>query len=281
MLDEACSLGDAHACAFVGRMWIDGRGVPRDVARGMAALTNACDGGVALACIVAVRWLNQPLNARDLPDASELRTRFGVEHACLTGEPGSCFQVGLLLYFGREGYPRDRARAALAYERGCDLGAARACNNLGDALAYGEGVERDVIRSAALFDKACRLGEAMGCANSGFMFERGEGVTRDRARARDLYREACVSGDVYGCLHAEMLAAQDAGAPRDPQRALSYWRRACERANAQACAFLGVMYEDGPDGLLRDADKSLEAMNRACNLGHPRACEWVKAHPDE
>jgi TPR repeat protein len=78
-----------------------------------------------------------------------------------------------------------------------------------------------------------------------------------------------------------MLAAQDAGAPRDPQRALSYWRRACERANAQACAFLGVMYEDGPDGLLRDADKSLEAMNRACNLGHPRACEWVKAHPDE
>jgi uncharacterized protein len=280
MLGEACTLGEPRACAFVGRMWIDGRGVARDVEHGIDMLMRACDGGVMLACVVGVRWLSEPLHSQDLPDATDLGTRFEVEHGCLTGESQACFQAGVCFYFGRHGFPRDRVRAALAYQRGCDFGAAIACNNLGDALAYGEGVARDVIRSARMFDKACRLGEAMGCANSAYMLEHGEGVVRDRGRARDLYRESCVSGEVYGCLHAEMLAAQDAGAPHDPERALSYWRRACGLADARACAFVGVIYEDGPDGLARDGDKSLQAMNRACGLGDGRACEWMKQHPD-
>jgi TPR repeat protein len=278
MLEEACSLGDARACSFVGRMWLDGRGVARDVGKGIAALVRACDEGVALACMVGVRWLSQPLYAREFPDASQLNARLGVEHACLSGEASSCSEVGLRFYFGRNGFPRDRARAARAYERGCDLGGGLACNNLGDALAYADGVDRDLVRSAAMFERACRLGEAMGCANLGYMFEHGEGVSRDRPRARELYRDACASGDVYGCIHAEMLARQDAGAPRDPPRALAYWQRACAIADARACAYVGVMYEDGVDGLSRDAEKSNDAMNRACSLGDPRACEWMKSH---
>lgn len=110
------------------------------------------------------------------------------------------------------------------------------------------------------------------------MFERGEGVARDRGRARDLFRAACASGEVYGCLHAEMLAAEDAGAPRDPERALAHWRRACVASDPRACAFVGLIYEDGPDDLARDTDKSLEAMNRGCRLGSAYACEWVKEH---
>jgi TPR repeat protein len=280
MLGDACSLGDARACAFAGRLWIDGRAVARDPGRGIEMLVRACDAGERLACVVAVHWLAEAAHARDVPDASDLRKRLEEEHACLTSEPEACYQVGLLFYFGADSYPRDRARAAQAYERGCDLGDARACNNLGDALAYGEGVERDVARSEAMFDKACRLGEALGCANSGYMFEHGEGVQRDRPRARALYREACSSGEVYGCLHAEMLSAQDAGTPRDPERALAAWQSACSRRDAHACAFVGVVYEDGPDGLARDSAKSLDAMTRACSLGYERACEWVKTHPN-
>ena len=273
-LTEACSLGDVGACSFAGRLWLDGRGVPRDEKRGLGLLARACDGGVALACVVAVR----SLGTGDDADAVDLRARLESEHACLVGEAEACYEVGLLYYSGHNALARDRSRAVEAYERGCRLGAAQACNNLGDALAYGDGVGRDVVQSAAMFDKACRKGEALGCANWGQMFERGEGVARDRAQARDLYRRACASGEVYGCLHAEMLAAQDAGAPRDPEGALVYWRRACGRRDARACAYVGIIYEDGPDGLARDADKSLEAMRQACRLGEGRACEWMKDH---
>ena len=279
MFESACSYGDAGACFYIGRLRLDGRGVDRDEQRGIDTLVRACDDGVAPACMVGSRWLADPVHSEDRPDATDLRARLETERACLEAERTECYQVGLSFYFGRDAFPKDRVRAAGAYQRGCDLGDARACNNLADALAYGEGVGRDLARSASLFDRACRLGEALGCSNSGLMFEMGMGVLRDRARARELYRGACVSGDIYGCLHAEMLSAQDAGAPRDSQQALVYWGRACARGIAKACAYVGIIYEDGPDGLTRDGDKSLEAMKRACRLGDERACEWVKEHP--
>ena len=150
------------------------------------------------------------------------------------GQADACFQVGVLFYYGRESFPRDRTRASTSFARGCDLGDARACNNVGDALAYGDGVGRDVESAAAAFLKACRLGEALGCANLGYMAEYGEGVARDVARARTLYRQACRAGDAWGCLHVDLLAAEDAGAPREPTSALAHWRSACEQGPERA-----------------------------------------------
>jgi hypothetical protein len=278
-LSDACSLGDARACGFAGRMWLDGRGVTRDAERGIRMLVRACDDGVALACMVAVRWLADTNNARDVKDAPELRARLDAEHGCLTSTAEDCFRVGLDYYYGRQSFPRDRVRSVEAYARGCDLGHGIACNNLGDALEYGEGVPRDLPRAAATYDRACHVGEALGCSNLGHLLERGEGVSRDLPRARALYRESCTSGDVYGCLHAEMLAAVEVGAPRDPQRALDRWRRACDARDARACTFVGVVYEDGPDGFARDEARSLQAMTRACDLGNRRGCDWIKVHP--
>lgn len=282
MLAEACSLDDPRGCAFAGRLWLDGRGVSRDVHRGLAMLLQACDGGVAMACAVMSRWLGAGNNAHDVDDAQPLLARVEAEHTCLIGQPDACFQVGVLFYYGRDSFPRDRARASRAFARGCDLGDPRACNNVGDGLAYGDGVGRDVERAAAAFLKACRLGEALGCANLGYMAEYGEGVVRDVGRARALYRQACRAGDVYGCLHVDLLAAEDAGAPREPVRALAHWRMGCDRGrDARACAFVGVIYEDGPNGVGRDEAKSLQAMGRACDLGERRACDWVKSHSDD
>ena len=289
MFAEGCSLGDARACGFAGRLWLDrgtrdGSTSPSgpDAGKALEMLLSACDGGFDLACWVGDHWLSNPMHGRELPSAPDLRTRFEAEGACLLGNAEECYRVGVDYYFGRGSLARDRVRAVRAYGRGCDLGDPGACNNLADALAYGEGTERDVTRAAALFDKACRLGYALGCANLGFMAEHGEGIAPDTARARALYRDACVSGDVYGCLHAEMLAAQDAGAPRDPMQALAHFERACERsANAKACAFVGLLYEDGPDGKARDEAKSSQAMSRACKLGERRACEWMKFHLED
>jgi TPR repeat protein len=279
MLGDACSLDDARGCVFAGRLSLDGHGAPRDVRHGIDLLTRGCDGGVAMGCAVAAAWLGEPSHAAEVPGAQDLLARLEGQRTCLAGQSEACFQIGVLFYYGRDAFPRDRARSSKAFSRGCDLGDARACNNLGDAQAYGDGVGRDVESAAASFLKACRLGEALGCANLGYMAEHGEGVARDTGRARTLYRQACTTGDVYGCLHLDILAAEDAGAPRDPDGALAHWRHACEHErSARACAFVGVMYEDGPDGVARDEAKSLEAMTRACTLGESRACTWVKSH---
>jgi len=281
MLADACELDDARACSFAGRLWLDGHGVARDPERGMAMLLHACDGGFATACVVGGRALAESDEA-DVKDLLKQRARFDLEQACWSGQADSCYRAGLFFYFGREEFPRDVRRATKLYERGCNLGDSRACNNLGDAFAYGDGVSRDVERAASLFERACRLGEALGCANLGYMAEHGEGVARDEARARSLYRDACTTGDVYGCIHSQMMAAQAEGAPRDPDRALAHWREGCDRRrDANACAFVGILYEDGPDGLSRDEAKSAEAMSQACELGNDRACDWIKARGDD
>lgn len=282
MFDEACALRDAPACNFAGRLALEGHGVPRDVKRGLDLLEQSCDGGFAIACAAGAAWLTEPSHATEVEFASETRSRLEVTQACLSGQADDCYELGLSYYFGRESFPLDRARAAQAYERACDLGDTRACNNLGDALAYGEGMARDVVHAAELFRRACRNGEALGCANLGYMVEHGEGIDRDLRAARDLYGDACSTGEVYGCLHSAMLAAVTAGAPSDPVGALAHWKRRCDQArNAESCAFLGILYEDGPDGKARDEAKSHEAMSRACKLGERRACEWLKGHVEE
>jgi TPR repeat protein len=282
MFGEACALKDARACGYAGRLLLAGHGVARDVDRGLAMLEESCDGGFVIACAAAVRWLGDASHAAEVQTASEMHARLEIKQACLSGQADACYQEGLSHYYGRDSFPADHARAVKAYSRACDLGDSHGCNNFADSLAYGDGIGRDVGRAASLFSRACHLGEALGCANLGYMVEHGEGVTRDVSRARGLYHDACITGEVYGCLHSAMLVALDAGAPRDPVKALAHWRLGCERdKNAQSCAFVGLLYEDGPDGLTRDEAKSHEAMSRACELREPRACEWVKAHVEE
>jgi uncharacterized protein len=282
MFTEACASEDWPACNFAGRLVLEGHGVPRDVKRGLELIEQSCDGGFSIACAVGAGWLAEARHASEVESASETRARFEVKLACFSGQADDCYALGLSYYFGRESFPSDRPRAVRAYGRACDLGDARACNNLGDALAYGLGVGRDVVRAAELFARACHSGEALGCGNLGYMAEHGEGLARDIKRARDLYRDACATGEVYGCLHSAMRVAVDAGAPDDPVGALAHWQRGCDRdRNAQSCAFVGLLYEDGPDGLARDEAKSDEAMTQACKLGERRACEWLKARVEQ
>jgi TPR repeat protein len=281
MLEGSCSQDDASACAFAGRLRLDGRGVAKDTEAGLRLLSRGCDGGVALACLVGAKFLGDASASGSGDESPDLQHRFEIEYACLSAQAEACFQAGVMFRLGQEGFPQDAANAVRQYTRGCNLGESRACNNLGDALAYGEGVDRDLGRAADTFAKACRLGEALGCANYAYRLEHGSGVARDVSRARALYKDACSTGSVYGCLHADLLAAQAPSVPRDPARALAHWEHDCERArSARACAFVGLLYDDGPDGLQRDETKSLQAMSRGCDLGETRACDWVRMHQD-
>jgi hypothetical protein len=260
-------------------MWLEGRGVAKDPEQGLVMLSRACEEGIALDCMVGIRWLAEPAHAQAVRAGGVVRERLEKEHGCVTGAGDTCLELGIALEAGRPPFARDPVRAAVEYGRGCDLGNGFACNNLGDAFEYGRSVPRDLSRAASLYERACHAGRPLGCANLGHLVEHGEGVAQDPARARRLYRESCAAGDVYGCFHAQMMAAEDAGAPRDPQRSVTHWQRACDARDARGCAFVGLLFEDGPDGFARDEARSGRAMKHACDLGLRPACEWVEEHP--
>jgi TPR repeat protein len=284
MFADACDQGDPRACGFGGRLLLDGRGVAPDAEHGIAMLAQACDDGDVAACAVAIRWLGDPSHKSSAEDDGDMRSRLESESSCWLGQPDPCFQVGRLFTGGGDGVSADPRRALRAFERGCELGERVSCNELGDALEYGDGAPRDLERAAALFERSCRLGAPIGCANLGYLAEHGEGVARDPARARALYGASCAAGETYGCRHIEMMAAQGAagGMPRDPSAALAYFQRGCDvRRDARACAFLSLLYLDGPDGLARDLPKSARTLATACRLGYRAACGWMREVPDE
>jgi hypothetical protein len=279
-LVEGCKLGDPRACGFAGRMALEGHGIARDVARGVRMLATACDQDVDEACSEAVAWLTPAEHAHEDSTFAGLRDQLEAEHACLAGLADDCHRAGQGFYDGVGGVIQNRVLGTREEERGCRLGNARACNYFGIALHYGDGLPRDVHRATLMFERACDLGEAIagegrsprsGCANVGYMLERGLGIAKDLRRARKLYVDACNVGDAYGCFHADMMASRP---PEDPARAVALWSRECQANDSRACAFLGILYEDGPDGFSRDEDKAAEAMKRACELGNGRACEW-------
>jgi len=82
-------------------------------------------------------------------------------------------------------------RAADYYKRGCDLGDAVGCVNLGLMLLTGRDLPADPGTAATLFQRACDRGDMAGCGNAGLLYANGRGVPRDTERGRGLLRRAC------------------------------------------------------------------------------------------
>ncbi len=58
-----------------------------------------------------------------------------------------------------------------AYKKGCDLGNAKACTNLGYMYGTGKGVAENKYKAVELYRKGCNGGNARGCTNLGNLLE--------------------------------------------------------------------------------------------------------------
>jgi uncharacterized protein len=284
LFERACTLGDAPGCNFAGRLYLDdghdGHIAARDPARGLDLLARACDAGVILSCDVAAAYLGDAKNESDLQGKSDPEwsaLRFTTEAECYRAKEESCFRAGLGFYTGDDGFPKDAKESTRFYGKGCDLGNLASCNNLANAIYYGDGCAADVARAAALWQDTCRGGEQLACANVGFVTEYGDGVARDMKRAEELYTASCANGSTYGCMHAAMMAEYHRGVPHDPAQAVEHWKKACEAKVFAACGFLGVMYEDGK-GVARDSARADALFHRGADGGDARCRAWISQH---
>lgn len=81
-----------------------------------------------------------------------------------------------------------RARAAVIYQKGCDLGSAEACRSLGSYLEDSGLVPRDLPRAARLFERGCALKDAIACNGLSHLYHDARGVPFDPVR-EDHYRK--------------------------------------------------------------------------------------------
>ena len=91
--------------------------------------------------------------------------------------------------------PEVRAQAAALFQKGCDLGVAASCRELGIWLEDSDLVPRDLPRSAGLYQRGCALADAAACGYLGLLYYDGRGVPYDPAQALKYREVACSLGD--------------------------------------------------------------------------------------
>jgi TPR repeat protein len=92
------------------------------------------------------------------------------------------------------------------YRKGCDLGNALGCMNLGSRYREGRGVPHDLALADRYLDKACRLDHADACHSQGQLVLARGGVAAT-AEARHLFQQACTLGSGWGCRAARDLGS--------------------------------------------------------------------------
>ncbi len=192
--EQACDGGDAKGCELLGRIYEEGKGVAKNLARAAQLYKQACDGGDAEGC-ANLGFAHQQGEgvAKDLSRAAQLH-----KQACDGGYAFACAALGVSYGHGY-GVAKDLARAAQLFRQSCNAGDAFGCGALGVAYTNGNGVPKDPERAARLFKQSCEGGDARGCANLGVACLGGAGVAKDPERAAQLFKQSCDAGDLEVC----------------------------------------------------------------------------------
>jgi TPR repeat protein len=219
--EASCEGGDFERCIDLAFERVNASGRGGDFAKAdVDAVERACVGGSSRGC-----WALGPRAKLTVLDEA---CDAGVLEAC---RPQSHYELPI-------------PRTTSLRKRGCDLGSAIDCRELGEA-------ERDAGRFAdalAHFERVCpsirrdreyRDVDAKGCVEAARRYRDGKDAPRDADRAVELFTNACfaegrLNPRGYGCVELAAMFDTGDGVPKDPDRALDLLAGACS-ADRTAC----------------------------------------------
>jgi TPR repeat protein len=185
--------------------------------------------------------------------AAALRAFSGPSAESLCTDGLGCNAAGASYAEATDASDADLAMAARLFKRGCDLGHAPACNNLGLAHAGGRGVPQDHVRAMGAFERACSGGFAEGCSNQGTLFEHGLGVPVNVGDAQRAYNQACRRGSALGCSNLGVLYSEGRGVEVNEGTAARLFAEACRAGSQVGCTNLFASEHRSKDSLAAEA----------------------------
>lgn len=207
---RACELKDERGCYNFGVANAGGIGTQRDLKRAVIAYNESCSGsnGVVDGCLklaeIAVSGEMQLnlmaarsalISAGRLKPTAQQMTAIKTQSVavndrlCEQGDGVSCVIVGQSYAVG-DGVAQDRAKAALSYQKACDMDVAEGCASLGSQLLQEGSSSADHVRAAALLRRACDGRSPVGCYFLGAVYANGMGVEADKQMAIRLMKQA-------------------------------------------------------------------------------------------
>lgn len=115
----------SRACSLLGDLYLDGKGVEKNVPKGLELLEGGCERGDSFGCFNAGAVYSAGRGDADAEKAASLFVR-----ACQAGDADGCSQAALAYEKGK-GVSRDPRRAAELNGKACELGSQAACAKKG------------------------------------------------------------------------------------------------------------------------------------------------------
>jgi len=188
-LQQAAEKGSSEAMHYLGLLYEEGRGVPKDGATAAQWFKRAADKGYAKSMNHYGNWLRKDRPAEALEwhlKAAAAGDVFAMENA------GGAYYEGI-------GTEKDLAKAAEWYGKAAEQGGSTNAKLLyGYMLSHGQGVAQDLTKAFAMYLAAARAGESAAMFNIGAYYKNGKGVTANPSAARFWYLRAAMNGDADG-----------------------------------------------------------------------------------
>ncbi len=251
----ACDGGNLLGCRCLGRLYVRGKGVARNLSLAMSRLGRACDLGDATSCVlIGTLHVEGAFGAPDYAKAAPYYLK-----ACDGGDGGACVRVAGC-YRSGQGLPRDEAKALEFDDKACKAGEQTGCRSLEEAEAA---ARRSAPGALAANQRACAGGVARACRDLAWTYAKGEGVAKSPGEAQRLLDRACDLGDAAVCRDQGLMLT--IGPVKDKPRGARYLEKGCLGGDPISCGRLGTMYMMG-DGVPRDWKKGDELLKRESAL---------------
>ena len=211
--------GNAAAQNFLGVMYRNGQGVPRDDGEAVKWFRMAAEKGDAYAeNNLGAMYANGQGVPRDDGEAVKW-----FRLAAAQGDPGAAVNLGRM-YFNGQGAPRDYEEAAMWFRMAAEKGNDGARIQLGEMYQHALGVQKDDKEASKWYRLAAETGSAEAQNNLGKMYANGEGVPKDYVLS---YMWLTVGKGNLAVVASEMTSAQIAQALKMAKH--------CEESAYQQC----------------------------------------------
>jgi TPR repeat protein len=163
-------------------------------------------------------------------------------------------------------------------QRGCDLGDAKGCVELG--VVYYEGVSgeigvtiaKDIDKAKEIFEQTCDQKRGLGCYKLGMMYDIGEGFDADPKKALELYRSGCSYLDGRSCgMIGHRYLKGGGGVMKSSQEAVRHFELGCVNGDQRSCREMADFYFKG-DLVEKNIPVALEMYKQSCGLSSGKAC---------
>jgi TPR repeat protein len=237
---RAADQGNAAAQYNLGRLYDNGHGVPQDDAQAMAWYRKAADQGDARAqTSVGAAYESGRGVARDPAQAAEWYRK-----AADQDHPSAELYLGHMYTTGN-GVAQDYRQALEWFRKAADHGSAAAEYYLGYLYSEGMGVPQNLGEAVAWYRKAADHNYAGAQTNLGAAYEAGRGVPQDFAQAAVWYRKAADQGNAVAQFNLGKLYSSGRGVPQDHRQAMKWYREAAGQDHAGAGFSIGNAYDVG------------------------------------